>query len=536
MAAFLRCRLVPQLGNPWDYVFEPGPLPALAWDHPERVRAVAGSYPLTVRWFDGEGREVRSAEAPGRYGYYAEGRTTSGQKIRRGGTLFCRPKAWDGWSERLRAVPDFIPLDGLAPSAWDRHRDAIADYAGRSLLLSILKHQEGAILMAWLHELPATEPPDAGGSTPAIRDQEYHLTLKRRLLGIEGRYPALQLPGRVAGVEAPVLQAGREVDAGFRPGTVERLRTVCREWFEGSREPFNVVVARRGRTILDASFGAYAWGPLTPETPSEIASITKLVTGMLFARFVDQGLLGIDDPVGLYLPDFPVTGTNVLTLRHCFTHATALDGHEEWGGLHNPWLENVVALAGPALHPGRIHNYNGMGYDLAGRVMEVVSGKSVFRLVREHLFEPLGMSRTSLQEDLGFGCFSTAGDLAKLGQMLLNQGAYGDRLLFQRATFGALLPQPLQRFYPGIADVEWGIGLTWMRQPPPEAGTNGIPREATLLGRNVVGHGSATAAILRVDLDNDVVIAQSRRRAGPDYEKHWVRFLRVVDEGLESKR
>lgn len=271
---------------------------------------------------------------------------------------------------------------------------------------------------------------------------------------------------------------------------------------------------------------------MTRETPSEMASLTKLVTGMLFAQFVDQGLISIDDPVGKFLPDFPVTGDNVLTLRHCFTHSSALFGHEEWGGMHNPWLDNVIANAGEHLEPGRTHNYNGMGYDLAGKVMEVVSGKSIFRLMREQLFDPLGLTHTTMEEDLGFSCFSTAADFAKIGQLLLNRGAYRGVTFFSPQTFESILPQPLNRYYP-VINKDWGIGLTWMRQKHPQAGTNGIAKDATVLSRNVIGHGSATSAILRVDLDNELVIAQSRRRGGKDYDKHLTKFLIAIESGLK---
>jgi CubicO group peptidase (beta-lactamase class C family)/acetyl esterase/lipase len=529
---FLNCQLLPRLGNAWDYRFPPGKFPAIEWDRPEAVEKVMGSFPLRIRWFDGAGREVTSPEQPGRYAFYAEGRTPGGKTIRRGATLFCRPKEWDGWSEKPKAYLDFLPLDGLARSAWDEHREAIAGFAGRTVLLSILRQGDGAVLMSYLHELTSTGAKPALTDTPMIRDDEYHLALKRKILDVETKFPSLRPPRRTEGKPAAVLRKGTEADAGFKPGTVRKLHEVCRVWFEQSREPFNMVVARRGVVVLDASFGNWSWGEMTRETPTEMASLTKLVTGVLFAQFVDQGLIGIDDPVGKFFPDFPVTGDHVLTLRHCFTHATALDGHEEWGGMHNPWLENVIANAGDDLRPGQVHNYNGMGYDLAAKVMEIVSGKSIFRLMRESLFDPLGMSHTTLEEDLGFSCFSTAADFAKLGQLLLNQGAYGELTFFSPQTFAQLRPQPLSRFYPGL-DKEWGVGITSMRQSHPDAGKNGVPSDATILSRNTIGHGSATAAILRVDLDNELVITQTRRRAGNDYDKHLLALLVALQEGLK---
>ena len=173
-----------------------------------------------------------------------------------------------------------------------------------------------------------------------------------------------------------------------------------------------------------------------------------------------------------------------------------------------------------------------MGYNLAGKVMEIISGQSVFRLMHENLFAPLGMTNTTIAEDLGFSCFSTAGDFAKLGQMLLNRGAYGGKTFCSPHVFDQLLPHPLSRFYPSIPDMDWGIGITWMRQRHPSAGTNGVPKDATVLSRNVIGHGSATAAILRVDLDNELVITQSRRRAGQNYDQHLTKLLQAIEAGL----
>jgi CubicO group peptidase (beta-lactamase class C family) len=529
---FLNCRVVPKLGNPWDYTFEPGRFPEVGWDRPHVVERAWGKFPLHVRWFDGALNEVTEPEGPGRYAFYAEGKTSNGMVLRRASTVYCRPKNWFGWSERPKAHLDFIPIDGVSRRAWDQHQDAITAFAGRLVLQSILRQQEGAVLMSYLHEMEIMGREPTLTDSPIIRDQDFHLALKRKILGIETAYPPLKMPRKIEGKKATVLHEGTEEEAGFKPGAADRLRQVCREWFEASGEPFIVLVARHGVVILHEPFGQWTWGQLTRETATEMASLTKLVTGILFAQFVDQGLIGIDDPVGRYLPDFPVSGDKVMTLRQCFTHTTGLSGHEEWDGLHNPWLDSVIANGLELFSPGKVHNYNGMGYDLAGKVMEVVSGKSIFRLMRENLFDLLEMKNTVLEEDLGFSCFSTAGEFTRLGQLLLNRGSYGDLEFFSPETFAQILPKPLSQYYPGI-NKDWGIGITWMRQAHPDAGTNGVPQDAMILSKNVIGHGSATSAILRADLDNDLVIAQSRRRGGKDYGKYLARFLMTIDDSLE---
>lgn len=529
---FQNCRIVPQLGNLWDYIFEPGKFPGLEWDRPYIVEKVMGEFPLDARWFDGELNEVNTPEGPGRYAFYVEGKTSKGEVIRRASTVYCRPKYWFGWSEKPKAHLDFLALDGIDRSMWEEHEDAIATFAGRMVLYSILRQEQGAVLLSYLHEMKTAGNSPKLTDTPIIRDHDYHLALKQKILGVTKKYPPLKVPQRTGAKKATVLRQGTEEEAGFKPGTADKLRKVCRAWFAESGEPFIVLVARHGVVIIHEPFGQWTWGRLTRNTPTEMASLTKLITGLMFAQFVDQGLIDIDDPVGKYLSDFPVSGDKVITLRHCFTHTTGLFGHEEWGGLHNPWLENVISNGLEYLEPGKVHNYNGMGYDLAGKVMEIVSGKSIFRLMRENLFDPLELNDTTLEEDLGFSCFSTAGDFARFGQLLLNKGSYGELRFFSSQTFNRILPKPLNTYYPGI-DKEWGIGITWMRQKHQDAGKNSVPEDATVLSKNVIGHGSATSAILRVDLDNDLVISQSRRRAGKAYGKNLAKFLLAIAEGLK---
>jgi hypothetical protein len=151
--------------------------------------------------------------------------------------------------------------------------------------------------------------------------------------------------------------------------------------------------------------------------------------------------------------------------------------------------------------------------------------------MRENFFDPLDAKNTFLEEDLGFSCNGTAYDFAVIGQLLLNEGSYGDLKFFSPATFDKLLPKHLKQFYPDI-NVVWGIGLTWMRQGHPDAGKNGLPKDKTILSKNIIGHGSATSAILRVDLDNDLVIAQTRRRGSKAYDKYLAKFLMAIENGL----
>jgi len=528
---FLKTSLEPKDANTWNYVFGPGDLPELEWEKPYLVEKIFGEINLNVRWFDNQLNEVKKAENPGRYAYSAEGMTPDGIKIRRAGTLFCMPSDWMAWAERPRADLKYIPLNIFDKKIWQARQEAIADFAGRIVLLSMLDQKEGAVLLSYLDEMKAAEKNTRLTDTPIIRDHDYHLALKRKILGVENKWPILKLPQKISGLSSNIIRDGNEDEAGIKKDTAEKIRSVCQEWYQESGEPFNILIARHGVIIINEAFGENPNGKETTETVTEIASTTKLLTGMMFAQFVDQGLISIDDPVGKYLPDFPISGDKALTLRHCFTHTGGLWGHEEWGGVHDPWMDNKIASILPELFLGERYEYNGVGYNLAGKVMEMVSGKSIFRLMREHFFDPLKLQNTILEEDLAFGCHTNARELAVIAQLLLNKGSYGDLRFFSPQTYEKLLPKQLNEFYPGV-NVEQGIGITWMRQAHPEAGKNGTHADQTILSKNIIGHGSATSAVFRVDPDNDLVICQTRRRGGKYYEKYLEKLLMAIEQGL----
>jgi CubicO group peptidase (beta-lactamase class C family) len=526
---FLDSKIIQEGGAPGSYVFAPGKFPTLRWEKPLLTRKIMGKFDLNVRWFDADLNEVTKPEKPGRYAFYAEGTTPSGKQIRRAGTMYCGSSDWMWSRDWPRAELEHNPVMHVDEDTWEQYSEAINDYTGL-MLQSTLAREEGAILLSYLDEMEDGNEESLRTNNPVIRNDDFHLAVKRKILGVEDKYKALAMPEEIDS-PATVLNKGSAKSAGVKPGTDKALRAVCQEWFEESQEPFIVCIARHGVVILHEAFGEGPHGKVTKNTATEMASLTKLVTGVMFAQFMEQGLVDLDDPIGMYLPDFPTEGEKTITVRHLFTHTTGLEGHAEYGGLHNPWMENAIANDLDNLPVSKVHIYNGMGYDLAGRVMEMVSGKSIFRLMRENFFDPLGLEDTTLDGDLGFSTRGTAGDFAVIGQLVLNQGSYGDLRFFSPETFDKLLPKPLQQWFPEI-NLEWGIGFTWMREGHPDSGKDGNPNDMTVLGKKVVGHGSATSAVLRVDLDNDLVIAQTRRTAGNAYGPYLKKMLMALEDGL----
>lgn len=530
--AFLNCKLVPDWYNYWDEYFTPGDFPTLRWDNPQLATSQLGDAPLNVRWFDVDLYEVEKAEKPGRYGYIAHTVSQDGKNIRRAGTLYCWPNDWMGWSEKPIAKLEPLPTSGFGSNVWSEHQDAISYYVGRMTLLSMLDQEEGAVLMSYLYEADQGRYKNSPLANPLLIDDEFHINLQRKTGGHLYDGPGLSVPRKINGNPAKILKNGSPLEAGFKNEIITDLTKVCNEWFDASGEPFITMVARNGVIVYHEATGGDESGQFTLETATPMASVTKLITGVTFGQFIQQDLIQIDDPVGMYFPDFPTVGDKTLTLRHCFTHTSGMIGHESWGGVHNHRLENVVASQLDFLPIGKASTYNGDGYDLAGRVMEAVAGKSIFRVIHENLLLPLGMNHSSIHEDLAFSLYSTAGDMGHIGQMLLNKGSYGEYEFFSPDVFDQILPKNLDQFYPGM---EWdqGIGITWMTTPHPDAGKNGNPADMTILSKNTIGHGSATSAILRVDLDNGIVLTQTRKQAGAEYDKYLTELLLAIKKNLK---
>ena len=499
---FLSSRL--QINRPRvnDPRFRPGRFPDLDFENPHLVKKyLGGSYRIQTRWFDADLVEVLYPKTPGRYAYYAEIEGANGILLKKSATLFCS-EDWRGQFQRLNSSLDYVSVNGIKQDSWENHEQAIGEFSGSILQSSIMFQEEGAVLMAFAEEVSQKQLKGSPRTTPRILNGDYHAKLKQKILGAENKYPKLKPPAGV-GNKAPVLtQLSKTKEAAYAAMRAELIET-ANQWMEDGGNPFDILVALKGDIIFHGSFGEDDYGVFTTETPTEIASITKLLTGMLFAQFVDQGIIGIDDPVGLYLPEFPLTGPNTVTLRHCFTHTSGFYGHSLFDGVHNPWLENTLALAIKDKTVGTKHQYNGMGYDLAGKVMEVVTGKSIFRLFREYLYDPLEMNHTVHDWDLGYSSQSTAYDLAKVGQLLLNGGSYGNLQFFSPETLEKILPKDLNEFYPGV-NRKWGIGINHQDR-------NG------LISKNIIGHGSATSNTFWVSLEHDLVITQTRRRGGRNF-------------------
>ena len=141
---------------------------------------------------------------------------------------------------------------------------------------------------------------------------------------------------------------------------------------------------------------------VTTDTVFQIGSITKSWTATVVMQLVDEGVLDLDEPVKTYLPEFAVADADVsakVTLRHLLSHTSGIQGdHFDDTGRGDDCLEKYVASCAELTqtHPlGATMSYCNSGYNIAGRLLEVITGKTWDAVMKERLFTPLGLTHTS---------------------------------------------------------------------------------------------------------------------------------------------
>jgi CubicO group peptidase (beta-lactamase class C family)/uncharacterized protein (DUF305 family) len=298
-----------------------------------------------------------------------------------------------------------------------------------------------------------------------------------------------------AAAQTPLPTAAPE-DVGLSPAVLDRIGPAMQALVDSGRTAgVMTLVARQGRLVHWDARGWRVLGEdaLEPDDIFRIYSMTKPVTSVAAMMLVEEGRLSLDTPLADVLPQFRDVHVldagrlrppaSPILIRHLLTH-TAGFGYGDigrtpvdsayraaelgvWGTAGN--LEQTVdaiARLPLAFDPGTRWSYS-LGVDVLGRVVEVVSGRTLEDFFRARIFEPLGMEDTGFHVPSGKldrftaaygpgqgglrvieshidgqhtrpaewlsgggGLVSTASDYVRFAQMLLNEGELdGVRLL-----------------------------------------------------------------------------------------------------------
>ena len=258
-----------------------------------------------------------------------------------------------------------------------------------------------------------------------------------------------------------------------------------------------LLVGHNNEIVYRKAYGLKAWlpehEPMTLDTIFDAASLTKVIaTTPSVMRLFEEGKLRIDDPVVKYLPEFQ-GGKSDITIRLLMTHFSGLPPDLElvpkWSG-YQTGIDKALTTK-PTGPPGVHFVYSDINFILMGEIVRRLSGQSLAEFAHDQIYAPLGMhdteflpspallsriAPTEYEEENGMpfrgvvhdptsrfmggmaghaGVFTTADDLAKYAQMLVNMGTFNDTRLF--------LPETVRKFTePGSpADQPVLRGLGW---------------------------------------------------------------------------
>jgi CubicO group peptidase (beta-lactamase class C family) len=297
--------------------------------------------------------------------------------------------------------------------------------------------------------------------------------------------------------------------AHFNPQKLARIGDYFRDQIANGKIPGAVLlIEQHGKPVYHELFGVQdvvSKKPMSDDTIFRLFSMTKPITSVAAMMLIDAGKLKLDDPVAKYIPSFaktqvgverkaengekvldlvalkrPITIQDLMTqtsgitygfygnslVRKAYAKARIYDGDFD----NAEFAERIAALP-LAEQPGTLWDY-GHSTDILGRIIEVVSGKSLLQFEKENLLDPLGMTATSFYvtdpakqklialpmpndrdfrvgfesspdvvmkwESGGGGMVSTLADFAQFSRMLLNRGSLGGRQYLSPKAFAAM--------------------------------------------------------------------------------------------------
>ncbi len=170
-----------------------------------------------------------------------------------------------------------------------------------------------------------------------------------------------------------------------------------------------VLVAEGDQLLLNKGYGMaeLEWNiPNEPDVKFRLGSLTKQFTATLVLLLQQDGKLNIADPVSKYLPDAPKTWEKI-TLANLLGHTSGIPNFTDtkefgvWRMSPHTTEEELAFFRDKPLdfEPGSKFAYSNSNFEVLGAVIEKVSGKKYGDLLRERIFDPLGMKDTGLDAD-----------------------------------------------------------------------------------------------------------------------------------------
>ena len=184
----------------------------------------------------------------------------------------------------------------------------------------------------------------------------------------------------------------------------EKLDKIMHDYHNYNMFDGSVLVAEDGKIIYKAAFGLAnrEWDiPNTTDTKYMIGSVAKPFTAVLMLIQVQKGLIKLDKTISDYLPEFSNKPSAKVTIRQLLSHTSGMPNYDIIKDFfpkisrQNFTREEYVKVfmdSTLAFEPGTKYSYSSWGYFTLGYIMERVTGKSYSQLMKEDIFDKLGMN------------------------------------------------------------------------------------------------------------------------------------------------
>ncbi len=383
---------------------------------------------------------------------------------------------------------------------------------------------------------------------------------------VGGRLP-VTLPGMYDyghGIEIPrrpmtlrdARQSASGKETGLRPGGLAEVdRVIDRFLAEGAFPGGVLAVGHRGALVHLRPFGRLSYQDdapaVTAGTIYDLASLTKVVATTTMAMILaDLGRLDLDSPARDFLPRFTGEGKEKITVRQLLTHSSGVDW---WASLYQEikgkqaYVERIQAMD-LVYQVGSQVKYSDLGLILLGEILERVAGEPLDVFVRRRVFEPLGMGDTLFRPGpeliqriaptemdpwrgrvvrgevhdenahaLGgvaphAGLFSTAGDLARFAQMMVNGGVFEHRRIISREVVRTFTRKA------GVAGSSRALG--WDTKSPEKSSAG------SLFSADSYGHTGFTGTSIWIDPERQLFVILLTNRVHPSRDNILIRKVR----------
>lgn len=367
-------------------------------------------------------------------------------------------------------------------------------------------------------------------------------------------------------VDHPPSAAPASVDYPISTAALGGIADIVNDQIRAGHIPGAVVlIGHDGRVVYRRAFGYVAPGlskaRANPRTMFDLASLTKVVaTTSALLQLCQGGKISLDAPIASYWPEFAAGGKQAITVREALTHYSGLppdlDTDSGWRGYRTA-MAKIVAMR-PVAAPGTRYIYSDVNFEVLGELVRRVSGEPLDVYCRRHIFAPLGMTETCFRPPIskrgriaptGYvngtlrwgevndptawamggvaghaGLFSTADDLAKFAQAMLDGGRRRSVRILDASTIDEMITPSS----PDGADRLRGLG--WDLGPPLAANRYDLPPAGSF------GHTGYTGTMLWIDpTTRTYVIVLTNRvylQHSGDAEPLRTRILALVSEAI----